>query len=432
MDTSIDITALLAQLQQWATVNLLTVDSAIQLGWLILSLVMGYVLSRPINKRLSALDGQWKDHWYGLWIAPAQSIIAPTLSFIFLQFYFPIAAEGELSTRINTLFENLIGAWIVIRFASAFIRYPALARWLAVIVWSLAMLNSVGALEVALDQLDAIGLNIGDKYVSLLTIFKGLAAFAVVMWGANLLARISEKQIQQIDALTPSLRVLISKIVRTVFIIFAVVIGLNTLGIDLTSLAVFSGAIGVGIGFGLQKVVSNFISGIILLIDRSIKPGDVIAIDQTYGWVNRLSARHISVITRDGKEHLIPNELFITERVENWSYSDRNVRLKIPLGISYKSDPRLALKLMLEAADETQRILKYPKPNALVRGFGDSAIDLELRAWIDDPVNGIGNISSALMLNIWDKFKENGIEIPYPQRDVHVKNDEPIKVKMAG
>jgi small-conductance mechanosensitive channel len=251
---------------------------------------------------------------------------------------------------------------------------------------------------------------------------KGLLAFAAVLWVANVLARLSETQIQRVDQLTPSLRVLISKVLRVMFIVFAIVIGLNTVGIDLTSLAVFSGAVGVGLGFGLQKVVSNFISGIILLLDRSIKPGDVIAIEDTYGWVNKLSARHVSVITRDGKEHLIPNELLITERVENWSYSDRNIRLKIPVGISYDADPREALALMKEAAAECPRILKKPEPRALMIGFGDSSVDLELRCWISDPNNGVANIKSDVLLLIWDKLHEHGIEIPFPQRDVHIKS----------
>ena len=187
------------------------------------------------------------------------------------------------------------------------------------------------------------------------------------------------------------------------------------------------GAVGVGIGFGLQKVVSNLVSGLILLIDRSIKPGDVIEIEGTYGWINSLRARYASVITRDGKEHLIPNEDLITNRVINWSFSDRNVRVRVPIGISYDSNPRLAIELCLQAAKLTSRTLMDPEPKCLLTGFGDNSIDLELRFWIDDPSNGVGNVRSAVLLSIWDKFNENNIEIPYPQRDIRIRNIAPTK-----
>ena len=166
-------------------------------------------------------------------------------------------------------------------------------------------------------------------------------------------------------------------------------------------------------------------SGLILLLDRSIKPGDAIEIDGTYGWINSLRARYASVITRDGKEHLIPNEDLITNRVVNWSFSDRNVRVRVPLGISYENEPREAIKLCLEASRSVDRTLQDPEPRCLLTGFGDNSVNLELRFWIDDPSNGVGNVRSAVMLAILDKFKENGIQIPYPQRDVHIKNLPP-------
>ncbi|MBN67456.1 MAG: hypothetical protein CMM94_07835, partial [Rickettsiales bacterium] len=375
---------------------------------------------------------QFEKRWFSIVIVATRQVMAPIVSFLIMLTYPTLSDIAGLNDRLTPLIVNLLGAWIIIRFATSFVRYPQLARTIAIIVWSVAALNTFGWLNAVTDQLDAFGFQLGENRLSLLTLIKGVFAFAILLWGAMVLSRITDKQLRNLNNLTPSLQVLISKIVRILIIVIVTIIGLNTVGIDLTSLAVFSGAVGVGLGFGLQKVISNFISGIILLMDRSIKPGDVIAIDQTYGWVNKLSARHASVITRDGKEHLIPNELLITERVENWSYSDRNIRLKIPVGISYNCEPRLALKLMLEAADETPRILKFPKPNALMIGFGDSSVDLELRAWIDDPANGIRNISSDLLLNIWDKFHEHGIEIPFPQRDVNWKNEEPLRVQVES
>lgn len=401
-----------------------------QLAWLLASLLLGHLASRPLAKRVRRINRRMPNKWITEALSALQSVTMPIVSFILMSLYMPVAGLIEYPIDLARLFANLLGAWIIIRFASSFITHKGFARLITWVIFTIAALNTFGILTPLLHQLDAIGFNIGDgKRLSILTALKGMITLVVVLWGANLLSRITERKLNNSTNLTPSLRVLFAKAVRIALITFAVLIGLNTLGIDLTSLAVLSGAIGVGLGFGLQKVVSNFISGIILLLDRSIKPGDVIAIEETYGWVNKLSARHVSVITRDGKEHLIPNELLITEKVENWSFSDKNIRLKIPVGISYNNDPREALRLMLEAADITERVLKYPKPNALMIGFGDSSIDLELRCWIDDPSNGIRNVTSHILLNIWDKFKDNGVEIPFPQRDVHIVSDVAKKNK---
>ncbi|MEM9881062.1 MAG: mechanosensitive ion channel domain-containing protein, partial [Pseudomonadota bacterium] len=234
------------------------------------------------------------------------------------------------------------------------------------------------------------------------------------------LGRAAEVQLSRSRGLEPSLQVLFAKIARFVLIILAIVLALSFAGIDLTAFAVFSGALGVGLGFGLQKVVSNFMSGIILLLDRSVKPGDVIELGETYGWINKLAARYTSVVTRDGTEFLIPNEDMITQQVINWSHSDRNVRRKIPVQVSYSSDVELAMQLMLEAAENTDRVLTKPAPNCLLRGFGSDGVDLELRMWIDDPYNGLSNVASKVNLEILRLFKQHGIEFPFPQRDVHV------------
>jgi small-conductance mechanosensitive channel len=216
--------------------------------------------------------------------------------------------------------------------------------------------------------------------------------------------------------------VLFAKILKVILISLSIIIGLNSFGIQLSSLTVLGGAVGLGIGFGLQKVISNLISGVILLLDKSIKPGDVISIGETYGWINKLSARYVSVITRDGRETLIPNENLITNQVENWSFSDTQVRLRAPIGISYNADVRKAIGLTIQAALNIDRVLRNPAPKCLVKGFGDNSVDLELRFWIKDPANGVANIKSMVYLEIWDLFHEHNIEIPYPQRDIHIKS----------
>ena len=203
------------------------------------------------------------------------------------------------------------------------------------------------------------------------------------------------------------------------------------MGIDLTALAVFGGALGVGLGFGLQKVVSNFISGVILLMDRSIKPGDVIQIQDTYGSINKLAARYTSVITRDGTEYLIPNEDMITQPVINWSHTNRVVRRRIPLSVSYKTDLDEAIAIMNSAAADNERVLEEPAPRTLLKGFGENGVDLELRMWINDPEEGVSNIGSQVMMEIWNRFHAAGVEFPFPQRVVHFAADAPAKKKMV-
>jgi small-conductance mechanosensitive channel len=208
-----------------------------------------------------------------------------------------------------------------------------------------------------------------------------------------------------------------------------VVIVLYYLGLGLTVFALFSGALGLGLGFGLQKIFANLVSGFILLADKSIKPGDVIQLQDTYGWINFLGSRYCSVITREGTEHLIPNENLITGEVINWSYSEELVRIKVPVGVAYGSDLEKVRELMLAAAADTLRVLKDPKPTCLLVGFGDNAVNLEVRVWINDPQNGVTSVKSDLLWGIWQRFRDHGIELPFPQRDVHLKYVPEITVR---
>ena len=201
-------------------------------------------------------------------------------------------------------------------------------------------------------------------------------------------------------------------------------IGLKAVGFDLTGLAVLSGAIGVGLGFGLQKVVSNLVSGVIILLDKSIKPGDVISLGDTFGWIDSLGARYVSVVTRDGKEYLIPNEDLITGQVVNWSHSNDFVRLDIYFGTSYDNDPHKVRELAIEAAKSVDRVLTLRPPVCHIVGFGDSSVDYILRFWIRDPTAGLTNIRGNVYLALWDAFKENGITIPFPQREVRILGEQ--------
>lgn len=342
---------------------------------------------------------------------------------ILLIFTARLVLEPLMATYLLNIAASLLTAWLVIRLAVGLLANRELARLIAGGAWTLAALNIMGLLDPITTVLGEAQLPLGEVEISVLDILTGIISFAFLMWMAFALSALLEKRLQNVDSVPPSIRALMTKFGKILLVSVAFLISLNATGIDLTALAVFGGALGVGIGFGLQKVVGNFISGIILLVDRSIKPGDVIETGGTYGTINRLAARYTSVITRDGTEFLIPNEDMITQPVTNWSHTHRLVRRKIPVQVAYESDVKKAMALMVTAAAEQSRVLKVPEPRTLMKGFGESGVDLELRMWIDDPQHGVSNIASDVMIRIWDLFHENDIEFPYPQRVVHVKND---------
>lgn len=274
-------------------------------------------------------------------------------------------------------------------------------------------------------KLDAIGFDVGNYHISLYwALLVLVVALSVLVAGrvGNFLVRRMFRRMHRLDA---TQKLLGEKLVGVALWLLLGLLAIDFLGIDLTALAVFSGALGLAIGFGLQKTFGNLISGIIMLMDRSIKPGDVIAVgsgsDKTVGQVNRIGIRAVSVITRDQIEYLIPNELLMTSTVENWSFSTRDVRLKVPVGIAYGSDVQLAEKLMLQAAHEHPRVHADPEPSVWLTAFGDSAIQFEIQLWIDDPEAGVGNIRSDVLKRIWELFGENGVNLPFPQRDLHIK-----------
>ena len=240
---------------------------------------------------------------------------------------------------------------------------------------------------------------------------------------ARFTARVTSARVRSNEDLSPSMQVLVVKFSQVLLYGAAFFIGLRTVGVDLTGLAVLSGAIGVGLGFGLQKVVSNLVSGIIILLDKSIKPGDVISLGETFGWINSLGARYVSITTRDGREYLIPNEDLITGQVVNWSHSNDFVRLDIYFGTAYGDDPHLVRKVAIDATSGVPRVLSSKPPVCHIVGFGDSSVDYILRFWIKDPTQGLTNIRGNVYLALWDAFQEHGISIPFPQREVRMLGD---------
>jgi small-conductance mechanosensitive channel len=355
------------------------------------------------------------------------------LLWLILQWFSVFMTESAaLSNILIEAVVSLLTAWVAIRLASGFIRDPFWSRTVAVVAWTIAALNIVDLLDPTIRFLDAIAFSFGNVRVSVLGVMKGMIAVGVLMWAALALSRLIENRLRAIPSVTPSAQVLIGKTLRITLITVAILMGISSIGIDLTVLAVFSGGIGVGIGFGLQKIFANLVSGFILLMDRSLKPGDIITLGNSFGEINKLSARYVSVITRDGIETLIPNEELISTRVENWSFSDNNVRMRIPFGVSYNADIHKARELALMAAAEVERVLKTPHPVCNLLEFGDSSVNFELRVWIADPVNGFGNIKHRINMRLWDLFKENDIEIPFPQRDLHIRSSVPLRLDKDG
>lgn len=414
----------LASLQNWAETDLLTVSTGTQAGCIAIAFLIALVLAKPARRTYRKIFDWLPDRWRDAVARQASELSLPII-WLVLQIGILILAETMgWPDKLLDITVSLLMAWVIIRIASQLIRDPVWANLFACAAWIVAALSIVDLLAPTIASLDSASVKVGEVKISALTVIKGVVTLIVLLWLAAITSRLLEQRVQNLPNLTPSVQVLIGKLIKIVFVTVAILVAINSVGIDLTALAVFSGAVGVGLGFGLQKVVSNFVSGIILLLDRSVKPGDTIAVAGYYGRVDSLGARYASVITRDGVEHLIPNEEFITTRVENWSYSNETLRLRAKVGIHYKSDVRKAIELCLDAAANTKRILSEPKPACLLRGFGDSSIDLEVRFWVRDPMNGRANVTSELLLGIWDRFAEHEIQIPYPQRDLHLRSSD--------
>lgn len=419
----LNITELVDKATHWVTTYLLDWQILIQLS---ISFCV-YLLSIKLSdKPKQALDNYLRQKFSSETLDKYNeeaiiSAVKPLMNLFLQWFTLLIAITAGFPSAVLSIIAKLLTAWVIIRSTSSLIKVPFLSFMISIVAWSIAALSITDTLDQTVAILDGIAFSIGSFRLSLLVVIQGLISFFIAIWIASFISRILDHRIRNLQHITPSVRVLISKISKTAIFVFAIMIVINSLGIDLTALAVFGGAIGLGLGFGLQKVVSNLVSGLILLVDRSVKPGDVIEVGDTYGWVNTLSARHVSILTRDGVEHLIPNEALITEKVVNWSYTNSNIRLKIPIGVSYDADLHEVIAIINEAAAGHSRVLKHPEPVTRLMEFGDSSVNFELRIWISDPTRGVVNVRSDILLAVWDKFKEKHIEIPYPQRVVHMK-----------
>lgn len=289
--------------------------------------------------------------------------------------------------------------------------------------------SAQGGLDPLEHSLDAAGVNVGARRVSLLGVASFVLVAAILFTATRIANRVMTHAVGRLTALDLSQRVLIQKIGSLAVVVAAILLGIDVLGIDFTTLTVFSGALGLAVGFGLQKTFGNLFAGLILLMDKSVKPGDVVAVGDTFGAINKIGVRAVSVITRDGKEHLIPNEQLMTQPVENWSFSSREVRIHIPVVISYDSDLALAQKLMIEAARASRRVLNTPSPTVWLLAFGERGLEHDIMVWIIDPERGVGNVQSDILNRLWASFREHGIGLPYPQRDVHFLTEKAANLR---
>ena len=398
------------------------VEAAVAGGLVLVALAIGVLAGRTLGPRLALL---WRTHvghhTEGVWERMPAITRHGTAALILLL----VLGARAWSPWAGAPIGLALGA------AAAFAAHqglrglgiPRWATWTVSAVLFVALFSrAVGGLEPITRVLDGIGVDVGRRRLSLLNIVTSLVIIVVLMAAVRLANRVISQSFARADGLDATQKLLGQKIAGIALVVAAFFFGIDLLGIDLTAFAVFSGAFGLAIGFGMQKTIGNLIAGIILLMDRSIKPGDVIVVGDSFGWVNKIGVRAVSVVTRDGKEHLIPNEDLMTREVENWSYSDRNVRVRIPVSVAYDCDLKLAQALMLKAATDSPRVLDSPRPNVWLTAYGNDGVEHEILAWISDPEGGVGNVKSDVLNRLWWMFKEAGVGIPFAQQDVYIRS----------
>ena len=406
----------------WANDHLLDWDVALQGLGLVLFATFAFFLARWLRRALEPWVEKTEDGTPARRLAESatsQSFAIVFLILVWLAVGIVVQTGSEEQNDFLEIVASLLTAWVLIKLTSSFIANSLLANLIFLLAWSVAALNILGLLGPLIDTLDGVVFPIGDAEVTLLSLLNGIVLLFVLLWIALSVSRLLLERLEDRSDISPRAHVLLGKMIRIVLIVLAVLIALSIVGMNLAALAVFAGALGVGIGIGLQHQASNLISGLFLLLDRSIKPGDVIEVGETFGWVRNMHARYVGVVTRDNKELLIPNDDFVMNQVINWSHSDHDVRMEIMFHVSYESDPHLVQRIAIEAAASADiRIVESRRPLCHLKKFGDSSIDFVLRFWINDPQGGVTNIKGKVLMALWDKLREHDIEIPYPHRQL--------------
>ncbi len=424
-----DLSEQIARGLRWLGEQLSSVDVSIQAAIIAIALVPAAIFGSQIRKLIMAQIAPRAP--YGVLRRAANAfahIATPIALYLIWQIAsFALAAADRPNGVLNAAI-SLMTAWIVIRLVTLVIRSPFWSRAAFYIVWPIAALDAFDLLDDAIRFLDGLSVPLGKSADGTLTAFSAFDFFRVVIilivlfWIASAVSRLIKSRIAASQDLTPSFQTLIIKILDLILPTAAFLIALQMVGFNFATLAIFGGALGLALGFGLQRTISNFFAGFTLVADKSIKPGDVVEVGSTFGWVTEMTARYVTIRTRDGKAHLIPNDRFIEEGVINWSHSDRIVRLHAQFGVAYSTADLRAVKKAVEDTTLTvERVLKTPAPLCNLVEFGDSRINFDLRFWINDPANGVANVTSSVMLALWDRLKALGVDMPYPQLDMHVR-----------
>lgn len=394
---------------------------SLSLAWLVNGALRAYVMHHaPENWRLG--------------IGGINRVLFPLSSLLFVLLGEFILQYWQRTSVLN-LVSKLLVAMAAVRLLVYAIRYiiapggllKALENSIALLIWLMLALHLTGLHDNVVAGLESVEFNIGKSTVNLLLVLQGLLTIVVTIFMALYLGRILENKLMRVEQVDPGMRFMLTKVMRVILLFIAVLVGLSAVGLDLTLLSVFGGALGVGLGFGLQRIASNYVCGFIILLDKSIKLGDIVTIDVHYGVVRDLRTRYLVLQKLDGTEVIIPNETTVISPVINHSFTDRNTRVLMPLQVAYKSDLDLVLRLMVEAARTQPRVLAMPEPAALVKGFGDNGVDLTLSVWITDAEQGTARLQSEIYLEIWRLFKLHGVEIPYPQRDIRILENAAAK-----
>ena len=418
--------------------RLLLPESLLQFAVIGGAILLGWWIARLVRPRFAStiapddLQGRLRET---AWVAAPFAIILLILATLD-----GLLHAAGVPARIVDVTVQLTALLLLIRAVVYVIRVSLGARarikgWgtpISLILWVFLSLHLLGWGDTVIGVLDGMGVNLGKTRVSVWSVAKLLVTVSLFVLAAMWISRWLERRVLKLDALPSTMRIGIAKFTQAFLVALSVLIGLNAAGLDLTTLNVLTGAIGIGLGFGLQSIAANFVSGFVLLMDRSIKPGDVISFTgmpgtatEGFGWVEELRGRYVVVLDRDGVSTLVPNQNLITNPVINWSYGDPRVRLKLPVRVSYKSDPELAMQLMLQATVGHPRVITDPGPVARLMSFGDHGIELELRFWIPDPQEGVNNVRSDVNRAIWRLFREHGIVIPVAQREVKLEMVNP-------
>ncbi|MEO6169874.1 MAG: mechanosensitive ion channel domain-containing protein [Lysobacter sp.] len=407
------------------------------LGWQALAVLGALLIAWVVDRRYDAwLRGYLKvsDHTRAglVTLAAGRRLAFPAALSLVLVFTWGAFTQIGMRHALLWVVLSLAVALLLVRLAVYLLSgalkpgslLSASENFIVGVVWIGVALHLLNWLPQVVTALDSAAVTVGSTRVSILLVLRAVSVAALVMVLSLWVSRLLERKVRESQHLSPSAQVGLNKVIKLLLLVFGTVVALQVLGVNLAALAVIGGTLGLGIGLGLQRIVSNFISGFILLVDGSIKPGNVITVeDQSgtrYGWVHELRARYIVIRDRDGVDTLMPNENLIINPVINWSYGGESIRLKIPIQISYSDDPELAMRLLEESANGQERVLEDPPPVARLLGFGENGIDLDLRVWVTSPELGINNVRSDINLAIWRAFKAHAITRPLPQRELRM------------